>query len=372
MQTRKVRRSLRRGQTIALVAAGALLSGAAAGQFPDLKSEIECAGCGAAVENGDALAPFAGVWSTPAASQDDPAWEAEDFFCFVACTPRGREIVAGVLRDPANARRSAVELFPEAAAANAGDATKLLTPAAAVNAAPGANAGTTRFACNPDGLVPQVLSPLPLAIEGQAAHVVLRYEEFGVRRIASVGEPDHGTAGLSAFGTSSARIENGALVVRTTRIAPGRIYGAFGKLAHGPRASTVERYTVSGDGRWLELTLGLTDPDTLREPLVLVKRWRRAAEHETLRAHGCDALSAGLEGVVFEYLDPAKIDARRAQARAVTGLQPPPAGLASRFASVSTRGEPGSAASETLPATASTFTSAASDRVPSPTPLPFK
>jgi hypothetical protein len=67
---------------------------------------------------------------------------------------------------------------------------------------------------------------------------------------------------------------------------------------------------VSGDGRWLDLTLELVDADTLREPLVLTKRWRRT-ERETLRSHGCDVMSAGLEGVVFEYVDPAKIDARR-------------------------------------------------------------
>lgn len=350
----------------ALAAAGALAGGPVAAQFPDVESDVECPGCRAADARPDsALAAFLGTWSTPATSQSDPAWAVEDFFCFTACTPRGRVKIAALLADPANARRSAVELFPDAAAANAGDARSVL----ALEAAAGPAAAGTRFACGPDGFAPLVVSALPLAIERQGGRVVLRYEEFGARRSIPFGGHDRGAAEPAPFGASTARIENGALVMETRGVPRGRIYSAFGRLEHGDRLTAVERYRVSGDGQWLSLTLELTDPDTLRAPLVLVKRWRRA-EHETLHSHGCDALSAGLEGVAFEYVDPAKIDARRASARAATGLQPP--ALVSRLASVSTRAAPGSAASDTTPAPASTFTSAASDSVPSPAPLALK
>ncbi|HZF29424.1 MAG TPA: hypothetical protein VE907_09920 [Gammaproteobacteria bacterium] len=259
-----------------------------------------------------ALAAFLGTWSSPLTSQDDPAWSVEDFYCFAACTAGGRASAAALLRDPANARRPTLELLPEAAAANARDAVRLLTPGAAARTAPPATAlaRAARFACSPDGFVSQVLSPLPLAIELAPGRVVLHYEEFGARRAIHLGGHHHGPAAAAPFGVSTARLESGTLVVETSGIPPGRLYGAFGSLPHGERLSAVERYTVSGDGRWLDLTLELTDPDTLREPLVLTKRWRRA-EHETLRSHGCDVLSAGLDGVVFEYLDPAKVDARR-------------------------------------------------------------
>ncbi|HEX5047576.1 MAG TPA: hypothetical protein VFX89_10675 [Gammaproteobacteria bacterium] len=370
MKTRNIDRGSRRVWVGALVAAGALAAAPASAQFPDVESPAECPGCSAAAPAPDAaLAAFLGTWSTPATSRDDPAWAVEDFFCFTACTPGGREKIAALLGDSAHAPRSAVELFPEAAAANAADAAEVLVaPAVAAAVEPGA--GGTRFACSPDGFAPLVVSALPLAIVLESGRVVLRYEEFGARRaIAFGGGHDRGAAGPAAFGASAARIENGALVVRTSGIPRGRIYSAFGSREHGDRLTAVERYRVSGDGQWLDLTLELSDPDTLRAPLVLVKRWRRA-EHETLRSHGCDALAAGLEGVVFEYLDPARIDARRASTGAATGLQPP--GLVSRFASASTRAAPASAASDTRPAAASTFTSAASDSVPSPAPLPLK
>ncbi|HET8697919.1 MAG TPA: hypothetical protein VFO94_10560 [Gammaproteobacteria bacterium] len=257
-----------------------------------------------------ALAAFVGTWSSPLTAQDDPGWSAADFFCFTGCTPAGREAIAALLRDKANAARSAVQLFPQAADIDASHAARALAPSAAARAASGGPPpGGTRFACAADGFAAQVLSPLPLAIEQAAGRVVLRYEEFGVRRVIGL-DGGHQHRAEAPLGASRARLDGGALVIETSGIPPGRLYAAFGGLPHGERLRAVERYTMSPDGRWLDLALELVDPDVLAAPLVVSKRWRRTVG-ATLRAHGCDPLSAGLAGVVFEYLDPAKVDARR-------------------------------------------------------------
>jgi hypothetical protein len=49
-----------------------------------------------------------------------------------------------------------------------------------------------------------------------------------------------------------------------------------GWFEHSEQLRIVERYTRSTDGNRLLLTATITDPVTLREPLVLKKVWRWA------------------------------------------------------------------------------------------------
>ena len=109
---------------------------------------------------------------------------------------------------------------------------------------------------------------------------------------------------------SRGRFEDGVLVVETNGIPAGRLSEWLGGLAHRDALHAVERYSVSADGRWLDLTLTLDDPATLVKPLVVTKRWVRAPRARILH-YGCDVMSAGLSGVFAEYLDPRIIEARR-------------------------------------------------------------
>jgi hypothetical protein len=277
---------------------------AAEAQFPDVLSNVECPGCRAALEH--TPPGLAGVWATPLTSADDPAWDIEDFACFAGCTVEARVHAGRLLRDPTNAHRTTLELLPIAVDANAPDAGHSrhghVLPGSGPPAVPG-------FSCDPHGLAIQVLSHLPLQIEQHPQHLVFRYEELGATRVIFLGEPPT-VADSAPFGISRGRIEDRALIVETTKLPAGRLHPWFGGHVHTADLLAVERYVTSDDGLELELTLELRDPETLREPLIVTKRWRRASAPR-LANHYCDIMSGQLGPVFAEYVDPRTIDARR-------------------------------------------------------------
>lgn len=81
------------------------------------------------------------------------------------------------------------------------------------------------------------------------------------------------------------------LVVETVGIPAERFYDWFGGGPHSDRLHTIERYSTNDDGNWLLLELTFDDPETLREPLVLTKRWRRTRDVELLSHRCSDRLS---------------------------------------------------------------------------------
>jgi hypothetical protein len=323
----KIRQLLRTvGAAIAYAAAIATAQLSAKAQFPDVLSADECPGCREALL-------LAGTWSSPLTSSADSAWPLEEFFCFVACTAEARARAAAVLADPASSSRPWLELYPDVIAENARAAARLSkasSHAGSTDAHDEATAHAVRapsFACDHQGFSAQVVSPLPLRIEHRTGRVVLHYEEHGVEReirLDGHGESErHGPAADTSapFGISNGRFESGAFIVETTGIPAGRLYDGFGGAPHSDKLRAIERYETSADGTWLDLTLELDDPETLREPLVVTKRWRRVPGAEILQ-HGCDVMSAGLEGVFAEYVDPAKLDARRRRERALQTFEP--------------------------------------------------
>jgi len=133
-----------------------------------------------------------------------------------------------------------------------------------------------RFGCDKLTFVEQVTSPLPLQIRREGGALVLRYEERGaVRAVPAVFDGD-------------------ALVVET------RNAGVF----------ATERYTVSADGRWLNLVLELAPTAKSERPVTLTKRWLRTPGAR-IASHGCDVMSAGLEASLADFIDPRKLDGRR-------------------------------------------------------------
>jgi hypothetical protein len=269
-------------------------------QFPDVLSESECAGCAARV----GPPPFDGIWSSALTAAAESDWALEDFFCFAACTKEGRAAAERLLTGSETAHRSVLELYPHAVAANVRSVGR-------AEAAGSPSAQLPGFSCDRVGFAAQVVSPLPLEIVIAADHVVLHYEEFGaVRKVSLDGHAAAGHGGGAAFGTSKGRFEDGELVVETSGIPAGRLSEWLGGLVHSDALHAVERYSVSADGRWLDLTLTLDDPATLVKPLVVTKRWLRTPRARILH-YGCDVMSAGLSGVFAEYLDPRIIEARR-------------------------------------------------------------
>jgi hypothetical protein len=264
----------------------------AAAQFPDVLSESECSGCAAsavgreeraAVERAAAdaiLGRLSGTWSSALTSAEDPGWAIEDFYCAPGCAPEARERVAVALADPVNAKRPTSAIFAELAAEDArlGRAAPKLT-----------------FSCSTRDFAEQILSVLPISIAAARGGIAFRYEQFGAVREIRLAEPV--SQGSAVLGESTARLEQGSLVIESRGIR-----------SRGAAARAIERYRVSDDGRRLDLTLEITRD--ARAPLVLVKRWLRTPG-AALQHHGCDVMSAGLDATLVDFIDPAKLDARR-------------------------------------------------------------
>ena len=76
----------------------------------------------------------------------------------------------------------------------------------------------------------------------------------------------------SLLGHSVGRVENGALIVETTRVTPD-LLSDTSQVGHSGELTAVERYTVRQNPHRLELTLTLTDPATFTKPAVVTKTW---------------------------------------------------------------------------------------------------
>jgi hypothetical protein len=80
---------------------------------------------------------------------------------------------------------------------------------------------------------------------------------------------------LSRLGFSVGRWEGETLVIETSGIRASRTPWAS---AHSDQLHVVERYTRSKDGKALTLTATMTDPWSLREPVVIKHIWAWAPD----------------------------------------------------------------------------------------------
>lgn len=289
-------------QSAALILAALALPALA--QSQNVLSESECAACRAQLPP----TPFDGIWSSALTAAVEPGWALEDYFCFTACTSDGRAAARRLLAGGETAHRSTLDLYPKAVAANVQSVERLLA-APAEPSRP--SYGLPGLSCDRPGFAAQVVSALPLEIETRADRVTMSYEEFGIERtIAFDGHGPQPQGERGSLGTSKARLERGVLVVETSGIAAGRLSEWLGGFEHTDALRAVERYSISEDDRWLELTLTFDDPAMLAQPLVVMKRWLRTPRARILQ-YRCDVMSAGLRGVFAEYVDPRIVDARR-------------------------------------------------------------
>jgi hypothetical protein len=80
----------------------------------------------------------------------------------------------------------------------------------------------------------------------------------------------------SWFGESIGHYENGdTLVVDTIGLSTTNSYIDNFRTPHTEKEHVVERFKVSADGKMLEASVVVTDPDTFTAPLHMVQRWRK-------------------------------------------------------------------------------------------------
>jgi hypothetical protein len=132
--------------------------------------------------------------------------------------------------------------------------------------------------CYPGGVPGQLLYPAEPFYFVQTSKVVymIWQRDHMVRHIFMT---DKHSANIkpSWFGESIGRYENGELVVDTIGLlgAPKMSFIDNFRTPHTEKLHVVERFKLIDDGKALEATARVEDPDTFNEPLNLVQRWRK-------------------------------------------------------------------------------------------------
>ena len=228
----------------------------------------------ASAQRADPAAPFLGVWSGVFTTQENEYWTFADIQCFVGCAKDFYDHLSGLLADPKNDSTPAFGLAAQSSAASLAALDAMLTPLGKQVRAANKPENDPKFLnCQPYGFVREVTNPLPMRISRDGDHLLVRYEEWSLLRpIYMDGRAQPTLSTPTLLGHSVGRIENGALIVETTRLTPDWISDSS-QAGHSGELTAVERYTIRDNPRRLELTLTLTDPVTFTKPYVVTKTW---------------------------------------------------------------------------------------------------
>lgn len=218
---------------------------------------------------------FTGVWSGSFTTRDHEYWELEDLTaCFAGCSPTSRAFMASLIENPANDALPAQALWGQTMGFMREDLAKRSTPAGLALQQANDGANDPNILCKPYGLVRAATNPLPLEIKQDGEHLAIVYEEWNQSRtIYMDGRAHPADAAPSRLGHSVGHYEGGALVIESSGIEPALYYDFTSGGGHSEQVSVVERYTLADNPRRLELTMTVTDPVTLVEPVVLAKTW---------------------------------------------------------------------------------------------------
>jgi hypothetical protein len=137
---------------------------------------------------------------------------------------------------------------------------------------------TAQSRCWPGGVPGQLLYPIePMYFIQTPKEVWMIWQrDHMVRRIYLTDQHSE-TVKPSWFGESIGHYENGdTLVIDTIGLSTGYSYIDNFRTPHTEKEHVVERYKMTADGKTLEASVTVEDPDTPNAPLHMLKRWRRA------------------------------------------------------------------------------------------------
>jgi hypothetical protein len=79
----------------------------------------------------------------------------------------------------------------------------------------------------------------------------------------------------SWFGDSIGHYDNGELIVDTIGLSTKLSFLDMYRTPHGDKLHVTERFKLTPDGKFLEASVKVEDPDTLKEPMYMTARWRK-------------------------------------------------------------------------------------------------
>ena len=239
----------------------------------------------------EAAPAFGGMWSTTVTAIQHPDWTIEDLFA-CNCTPETYELLSELLQ-PQNDHMSAAEIQRALRDHNQAAIQDLFTDAGREYVAAYDHADDPSIQCEYFGAFRTILHNDPILIDQNEERIILRTEDMASDRVIYVdgrGHPENGP--LSPLGHSIGWYEGSTLVVDTINVAANVAEDGL-NIHNADHASSMERYTLSEDGRRLHMQFTLTDPVMFREPLVLERTRIFTPEVDLLDAP-CESISGEL------------------------------------------------------------------------------
>ena len=233
---------------------------------------------------------LSGVWSTNTLDTlDDPAWDIEGKFS-CRCTAETYEYLQALLYDPSNDHLSAQEIIESLEAHTFQIIADRLTDTGRTVGSAFDLADDPAIQCESFGIFRTVLHSDPIEFEVYGNHIIIRGEDLTVDRTVYMDGRGHpNNEQNSAGGHSIGWYEGRTLVVETVNVSPNL---ADDQLAihNSDQARSIEHYTVSTDGRRLDVQFTIYDPVMLQEPLT-IERPRILTPDVELERPPCEAIS---------------------------------------------------------------------------------
>src|ERR1700704_3305451 len=130
--------------------------------------------------------------------------------------------------------------------------------------------------CYPGGVPGQLLYPAePFYFIQTPRQVWMIWQRDHMVRRVFLTDQHSGDVKPSWFGESIGHYENGdTLVVDTIGLSTKNSFIDNFRTPHSTKEHVVERFKVAADGKTLEASVVVEDPDAFNEPLHLIQRWR--------------------------------------------------------------------------------------------------
>jgi hypothetical protein len=135
---------------------------------------------------------------------------------------------------------------------------------------------TAQGRCYPGGVPGQLLYPAePFYFIQTPKEVWMIWQrDHLVRRIYMTDKHSENVK-PSWFGESIGHYEDGDLLVDTIGLSTKTSFIDNFRTPHTTKEHVLERYKIAADGKTLEATVTVDDPDAFNEPLHLIQRWRK-------------------------------------------------------------------------------------------------
>ena len=194
-----------------------------------------------------------------------------------------------LLQDPASDHLSAAELQRLIRTFNRAAITDLLTDAGRRYEASYDHADDPSILCEPFGVFRTILHNDPIHIDQMADRLVITTEDLASDRTIFMNTREHPQGPPTSLGHSVGWYEGSTLVIETVGVRANVAEDNLG-IHNSDQATSIERYTLSPDGRKLHLEFTLTDPERYSGPLTL-ERMRIFTPEESMEDAPCESIS---------------------------------------------------------------------------------